>query len=82
MGKGVDTMTNRMIMPVSFLFKRKPDDLEIIGVSNLFLTQEEYDTLTDEIALKLLREQGYNVIRLIHKDENIISVRFGDLDKR
>ena len=45
MGKGVDTMTNRMIMPVSFLFKRKPDDLEIIGVSNLFLTQEEYDYL-------------------------------------
>lgn len=75
-------MTNRMILPVSFLFKRKPDDLEIIGVSNLFLTQVEYDTLTDEIALKLLREQGYNVIRLIHKDENIISVRFGDLDKR
>lgn len=66
-----------IIVPVQFLFKRVPDNVEIIGVSNLFLTHEEHDTLTDEIALKLLKEQGFNVIKIIHSDDNVISAIFG-----
>ena len=56
-------MTYETIVPVRFLFKREPDDVEIIGVYNLFLTHEEYDTLTDEVALTLLQEHGFNVIK-------------------
>jgi len=74
----VDVMSYVTIVPVRFLLKRKPDDLAIIGLSSLFLTHEEHETLTDEIALNLLQEQGYNVIRMIHNDENIICVNFGD----
>ena len=57
-------MTYETIVPVRFLFKREPDDVEIIGVYNLFLTHEEYDTLTDEVALTLLQEHGFNVSEL------------------
>jgi len=42
------------------------------------LTREEHEKLTDEIALNLLQEQGYNVIRMIHNEENIICINFGD----
>ncbi|WP_333880418.1 hypothetical protein [Lysinibacillus capsici] len=63
-------------MPVRFLFKRRPYDVEIVGVSNLFLTREEYEALTDEMVLKLLRDQGHNVIRLIREGENVIGVDF------
>lgn len=69
-------MNYNIIVPVRFLFKRKPDNVEIIGVSSLHLTHEEHDALTDDMALNLLREKGYNVIRMIHRDENIIAVNF------
>lgn len=69
-------MHYKTIVPVRFLFKHKPDDVEIVGMSNLFLTREEHEALTDEMVLKLLREQGYNVIRLIREDENVIGVDF------
>ena len=42
------------IVTVRFLFKRKPDDLAIIGLSSLFLTHEVHEALTDEIALNKL----------------------------
>ena len=58
------------------LFKRKPDNVPIIGLSSLHLTHEEHEALTDDVALNLLREQGYNVIRMILRDENIIAVNF------
>ncbi|MGE7988973.1 hypothetical protein [Lysinibacillus fusiformis] len=61
-----------------FLFKREPDNVPIIGLSSLQLTNEEYKVLTDDVALNLLRAQGYNVIRMVHSDENIISVNFND----
>ncbi|MED3876229.1 hypothetical protein [Lysinibacillus capsici] len=70
-------MNYDIIVPVRFLFKRKPDNAKIVGVSSLHLTHKEHELLTDELALKLLREQGYNVIRMIHEDENIISANFG-----
>ncbi|AUS87783.1 hypothetical protein LBYS11_16215 [Lysinibacillus sp. YS11] len=69
-------MNYDIIVPVKFLFKRKPDNVPIIGLSSLHLTHEEHDALTDDMALKLLREQGYNVIRMIQRDENIIAVNF------
>ncbi|WP_341302760.1 hypothetical protein MHB44_10750 [Lysinibacillus sp. FSL H8-0500] len=69
-------MNYKTIVPVRFLFRRRPDDLEVIGISNLFLTHEEYEALTDEMVLKLLQEQDYNVIRLIREDENVIGVDF------
>jgi len=69
-------MNYDIIVPVKFLFKRKPDNVPIIGLSSLHLTHEEHDVLTDDMALKLLRQQGYNVIRMIHRDENIIAVNF------
>lgn len=49
-------MNYKTIVPVRFLFKRRPYDVEIVGVSNLFLTREEYEALTDEMVLKLLRD--------------------------
>lgn len=69
-------MNYDIIVPVKFLFKRKPDNVPIIGLSSLHLTHEEHEALTDDVALNLLREQGYNVIRMIHRDENIIAVNF------
>ncbi|WGF39864.1 MULTISPECIES: hypothetical protein [Lysinibacillus] len=69
-------MNYKTIVPVRFLFKRRPDDVEIVGVSNLFLIREEHEALTDEMVLKLLRDQGCNVIRLIREGENVIGVDF------
>ncbi|WP_431811949.1 hypothetical protein [Lysinibacillus sp. FW12] len=69
-------MNYDMIVPVRFLFKREPDNVSIIGLSSLHLTHAEHEALTDEVALNLLREQGYNVIRMIHENENIISDKF------
>ncbi|MEQ6048910.1 hypothetical protein U2I53_07720 [Lysinibacillus capsici] len=69
-------MNYKTIVPVRFLFKRRPYDVEIVGVSNLFLTREGYEALTDEMILKLLRDQGHNVIRLIREGENVIGVDF------
>jgi len=71
-------MSYEVIVPVRFLFKRKPDNVPIIGLSSLHLTHEEHVALTDDVALNLLREQGYNVIRMVHRDENIIAVNFKD----
>ncbi|WHP42576.1 hypothetical protein QIX46_06015 [Lysinibacillus boronitolerans] len=67
-------MSYEVIVPVKFLFKRKPDNVPIIGLSSLHLTHEEHKALTDDVALNLLRAQGYNVIRMIQRDENIIPV--------
>ncbi|EAZ84522.1 hypothetical protein AB9L15_05380 [Lysinibacillus fusiformis] len=70
-------MSYEVIVPVKFLFKRKPDNVPIIGLSSLHLTHEEHEALTDDVvALNLLKEQGYNVIRMVHRDENIIAVNF------
>ncbi|MEY2366779.1 hypothetical protein R6U76_12520 [Lysinibacillus capsici] len=69
-------MNYDIIVPVKFLFKRNPDNVPIIGLSSLHLTHEEHEALTDDVALNLLREQGYNVIRMVHRDENIISINF------
>lgn len=69
-------MNYDIIVPVKFLFKREPDNLPIIGLSSLHLTHEEHEALTDDMALNFLREQGYNVIRMVHRDENIIAVNF------
>lgn len=65
-----------IIVPVKFLFKREPDHVPIIGLSSLHLTHEVHEALTDDVALNLLKEQGYNVIRMVHRDENIIAVNF------
>ncbi|MEQ6048898.1 hypothetical protein U2I53_07655 [Lysinibacillus capsici] len=69
-------MSYEVIVPVKFLFKRKPDNVPIIGLSSLHLTHGEHEALTDDVALNLLRAQGYNVIRMIQRDENIISINF------
>lgn len=69
-------MNYDIIVPVKFLFKRKPDNVPIIGLSSLHLTYGEHEALTDDVALNLLRAQGYNVIRMIKRDENIISINF------
>jgi len=69
-------MNYDIIVPVKFLFKRNPDNVPIIGLSSLHLTHEEHEALTDDVALNLLRQQGYNVIRMVHRDENIISINF------
>ncbi|MGY4796017.1 hypothetical protein ACVNNN_13520 [Lysinibacillus fusiformis] len=71
-------MNYDIIVPVKFLFKRKLDNVPIIGLSSLQLTHEEHEALTDEVALNLLKEQGYNVIRMVHRDENIITVNFSE----
>ncbi|WP_313150808.1 hypothetical protein [Lysinibacillus capsici] len=69
-------MSYEVIVPVKFLFKRKPDNVPIIGLSSLHLTHKEHEALTDDVALNLLKDQGYNVIRMVHRDENIIVVNF------
>lgn len=38
------------------------------------LTHEEHKALTDDVAFNLLRAKGYNVIRMVRRDENIIPV--------
>ncbi|WP_336636722.1 hypothetical protein [Lysinibacillus fusiformis] len=67
-------MNYEIILSVRFLFIRKPDNVPIIGLSRLHLTHEEHEALTDDVALNLLKGQGYNVIRMVHRDENIIAV--------
>lgn len=69
-------MSYEVILPVKFLFKRKPGNVPIIGLSSLHLTHGKHEALTDDVALNLLRAQGYNVIRVIQRDENIISINF------
>lgn len=67
-------MSYEVIVPVRFLFKRKPDNVPIIGLSSLHLTHGEHEALTDDVAQNLLRAKGYNVIRMVPRDENIIPV--------
>lgn len=67
-------MSYEVIVPVKFLFKRKPDNVPIIGLSSLHLTHEEHKALTDDVAFNFLRAKGYNVIRMVRRDETIIPV--------
>ena len=69
-------MSYEVIVPVRFLFKCEPDNVPIIGLSSLHLTHGEHEALTDDVAFNLLRAQGYNVIRMTQRDENIISINF------
>lgn len=48
----------------------------MLGYTMIDFTQEEYDLRTDEYLLKRLSEQGYDVIRMVHRDENLIGVNF------
>ncbi|GED66249.1 hypothetical protein ACQKEY_02785 [Lysinibacillus fusiformis] len=48
-------MSYEVIVPVKFLFKRKPDNVPIKGLSSLHLTHEEHEALTDDVALYLLK---------------------------
>ena len=43
-------MSYEVIVPVKFLFKRKPDNVPIIGLSSLHLTHEEHEALTDDVV--------------------------------
>jgi len=56
------------------VFKREPDNVPIIGLSSLHLTHEEHKALTDDVAFNFLRAKGYNVIRMVRRDETIIPV--------
>ena len=65
-------MSYELIVPV----RCEPDNLPIIGLSSLHLTHSEHKALTEDVAFNLLRAQGYNVIRMTQRDENIISINF------
>ena len=61
---------------VQFLFKRKSDGVVMLGYTWLKFTKEEFESGTDEYQLKRLSEKGYDVIRMVHRDENLIGVNF------
>lgn len=64
---------------LTLMFKRKPDGKVVVGpVAIEHDSKEEYEKATTETKLANLREQGYDVIRIVDPSENIIGgITFG-----
>ncbi|TGN33109.1 hypothetical protein [Lysinibacillus sp. S2017] len=70
-----------IIYQLSFLFNRKPDGREILGASYIqFDSIADLRAATNEDKIRILIEEGYDVVRLIQTEENLIGVNFEQWD--
>lgn len=58
---------------VSFLFARKPDGKVVVASTTIINDSLE---ITDEEKIEFIKSEGFDFIRLVDPDENIISVDF------
>lgn len=66
---------------INILFVSKADGKRIVGPVTLqFDSLEAYNAATDEDKLDMLRREGFDVIRIIQPDENVVGVYFGEWD--
>ena len=58
---------------VSFLFARKPDGKVVVASTTIINDSLE---ITDEEKIEFIKSEGFDFIRLVEPDENIICVDF------
>ena len=62
---------------VKFLFARKPDEKVVVASTTIVNKSLE---ITDEEKIEFIKSEGFDFIRLVEPNENIITVDFRNKD--
>lgn len=62
---------------VRFLFARKPDGSVVVASTTIINNSLE---ITDKEKIEFIKSEGFDFVRLVEPDENIISVDFSNKD--